>query len=97
MWARVSHIKGSPDRVESGIRNFKEAVIPAGREMAGFKGGYLLVERESGRFMGITLWETEEALRKSVEAANRLRAQAAETAAASEPPIVEVYEVAVEP
>ena len=96
MFARVSTIKGLPNRVEDGIRQFREQVLPAGRKFTGFKGAYLLVDRHSGKFVGITLWETEKALQASAAAADQLRAQATKAAAAPKPPTVEIYEVAAQ-
>ncbi|HEX2108629.1 MAG TPA: hypothetical protein VHF70_05045 [Rubrobacteraceae bacterium] len=37
-----------------------------------------LGDRHSGRTLGITFWETEEAMRVSEEAANRLREESAQ-------------------
>ena len=46
--------------------------------MDGFKGMIALGERHSGRTLGITFWEREEAMRASEEAAHRLRKESAE-------------------
>jgi len=96
MFARVSTIQGKPEQVDGGIRHYREQLLPEVRRMAGFKGAYLLVDRKNGKSVGITLWDTEKDLQASVTAANRLRAQAAQIAAAPKPPIVEIYEVAVQ-
>ncbi len=37
-----------------------------------------LVDRHSGKTLGITFWESEEAMRASEEVANRLREESAE-------------------
>lgn len=97
MFARVSTIQGRPERVNEGIREYREQVMPAAQKMAGFKGAYLLADRKSGKSLGITLWETEKDLQASAVAANRPRAQAAQTAKATDPPVVEIYEVAIQP
>jgi hypothetical protein len=47
--------------------------------------------------MGITLWDTEKDLKASAAAADKLRAQAAQIAASNIPPVVEIYEVVVNP
>ncbi len=46
--------------------------------MDGFKGVVGLLDRQSGKSLSITLWESEEALRQSEEEANRVRREAAE-------------------
>lgn len=49
--------------------------MPAARGMDGFVRAYLLVDRDSGKTLSVTVWETEEAMRASEEAAARLRSQ----------------------
>jgi heme-degrading monooxygenase HmoA len=87
-------LSGSPDGVEGGIANFRENVVPFTREQGG-KGAILLVDRESGNAVAITLWEDEQALRASEEQANAVRAHAAQELGASQEPTVDRYEVAV--
>ena len=94
MNARVTSVSGSPADVDAGIANFRENVVPFTREQGG-KGALLLVDRQTGNAIAITLWEDEEALRASEERANRLRADAASEMGAGQPPTVERYEVAV--
>ncbi len=94
MHARVSTINGSSDQVDAGITNFRENVVPFTRQDGG-KGSLLLVDRQTGKVIAITLWENEEALRASEDKANQLRAQAAEQGGASQAPTVDRYEVAV--
>ena len=95
MFARVSITEASPERIDEAIRFMQETVIPEAKNMQGYKGSYLLVDRRTGRQMGVTLWETEADLHASTEAANRLRAQFVQ-AVAGQPAKVEVYEVAVQ-
>lgn len=96
MWARVSTIQGKPEKVGDGIRNYQDQVMPWVHKEAGFKGAYFLVDRKSGKVVSITLWDTEKTLQASAAAADRLRAQASQTAAATRPPVVEIYEVAIQ-
>lgn len=95
MFARVSITEGSPERIDESIHFMRETVIPECRKIRGFKGSYLLVDRKTGKQMGITLWKTEADLNASTEAAKRLRAQFVQTASAQTAK-VEVYEVAVQ-
>ena len=95
MHARVSTIYGSADQGEEGLRAMREQILPALRQMGGCDGAILLVDRGSGKAVGITLWESEEAMRASEEEAMRLRREAADTAGATEPPVVDRYEVAL--
>lgn len=96
MLARVTMSQGKPEQIEAGIRNFREKVGPVAKKMAGFKGSYLLVDRKIGKMLGIALWDTEENLQASAKAAAQLRAGVLQAAAATKPPVVEIYEVAVQ-
>jgi heme-degrading monooxygenase HmoA len=96
MFARVTTTKGSPDKVDESIRHVREETLPAAKKLGGFKGMYLLVDRKTGNDLAITLWETEADLKASTEAANRLRAQATQAAGATQPPKVDIYEIAIQ-
>ncbi len=94
MFARVSTFQGPPDQTAEGIRVAREQILPAARLMEGFRGIYLLFDRESGKSLSITLWETEADMRASEEAASRARRESAE--ASGETVVgVERYEVAL--
>lgn len=93
MHARVTTVAGSPADADAGIESFRANVVPFAREQG--KGAILLVDRESGEAISITLWEDEQTLRASEDAANALRADAADQMGASQAPAVGRYEVAV--
>jgi heme-degrading monooxygenase HmoA len=90
--ARVSILEGSPDKIDEAMRQARERVVPQAKELDGFKGMIALGDRQSGKLLGITFWESEEALRASEEEANRLRSETAE-ASGEEITGVERYEV----
>jgi heme-degrading monooxygenase HmoA len=75
MYARIGSWEGSADELEQWIVRAREFVKPSLREDAGLRAAYWLVDREGGKAMIVTLWETEEAMRASEEA--RLRRQRA--------------------
>lgn len=94
MHARVSTYAGPADSVDDGVRNF-EATTDALRELDGFQGAYLLVDRQGGRAMTITLWSTEQAAEASAERARQMRQEVAGGAGLSIES-VDTYEVASE-
>jgi len=96
MFARVRTTDGAPEKVDDGIRHFREVVAAGYKDVAGFKGAYLLVYRKSGKVMGITLWDTEANLQATEAASQRLRAAGTQVVSGTTP-APEVYEVAVEP
>ena len=94
MYARVNTFEGSGDRIDAGVRDIQERIVPWARGMDGCKGTIALVDRESGKTIGITLWESQEAMLASENEAAGLRAGAAEVMGGGAP-TVERYEVAV--
>ena len=78
MFARVSTFQGPPDQTAEGIRVAREQILPAARLQDGFAGIYLLYDPEGGKSLAITLWETEEDMRASEEAALRARTESAQ-------------------
>ncbi len=96
MHARVSYIDAeSADRIDGVVEQVESDIVPTLKEQDGFKGMTVLADRESGRMIALTYWESEDALKTSEEVANKARGEAAETAGSPEPR-VERYEVAVD-
>ena len=62
------------------------------KEMRGFMGILGLADRATGKMVAVTLWDSEDALKESEEAANQLRSGAA-SAGAAEIVSVERFEV----
>jgi heme-degrading monooxygenase HmoA len=92
MYARVTVVQGSADKVEQGIDSFNGSVLPAVKGVDGYRAAFLLVDRNSGKGMGITLWETEDARRRGGEAVEAARAATIAAMGGTVPP-VEEYEV----
>ncbi len=78
MWVRVSRFEGGSAEFDEGMRYLQEHVLPAARQMAGWKGVLSLSSGDRSKGLTLTFWESEEALTESEGAANRLRGQAAE-------------------
>jgi heme-degrading monooxygenase HmoA len=96
MLARVITSEGKPEQLEAVLRYFRENVGPAARKMMGFKGAYFLVDRKTGKTLGMALWDTEEHLQASAQMTARLGVGMAQAAGATRPPAVAVCEVAVQ-
>ena len=94
MQARLSHYAVDPERMDDAIRGF-EAAAESLREIPGSHGGYLLVDREEGRLITVTLWEDQKALSNSeVRAANLRRGAVADAEGTIE--AVHCYDVPVD-
>ena len=92
MFARVTTLQAPLDRFDEGARMIQERVIPAARQQRGFRGGYWLGDRQTGKAMAVVLWEDEEAVRASDAAMAQSRSQAAQGIGATIQS-VEVFEV----
>lgn len=93
MFARATTLQGSADNVEVGVQQYQEA-LSRFRQIPGNQGAFLLIDRRAGKGIGVTLWESEQAMTDSREQADQLRQQAAEQAG-GRIESVEEYEVAV--
>jgi heme-degrading monooxygenase HmoA len=80
MWARVSTYEGPPENIDEDLRYSEETILPQVRQLAGFGGIYALADRQTGRTMSITLWDSEEDMRASEMEADRLRQDGTEHA-----------------
>ena len=94
MYARVSTIQGSPGKVDDVLRQTQEQTLPQLQKMEGFKGFVALGNRQSGKMLGVSFWESEEALRATEQAVSSVRSGAA-GAADGVVASVEQYEVLV--
>ena len=92
MFARVMSGQVGPGEIDRFIHMIEGDVIPAAGKLPGFEGGYWLADRESGSVLGITMFESEEALRESAAGAERIR-EAASRNAGLPVPTFRSYEV----
>ena len=94
MYARVTMVQGSPHQVDAGIDSYKSQVLPAIQGLDGYKGAMLLVDRSTGKGLGLSLWATEEARRQAADAVAKAREATIEAMGATVPPVDE-YEAVV--
>src|SRR3712207_5131025 len=79
MHARMTTLEGTSERLDEGLRQIREDVLPQLQQQDGFKGFVVFDNRQSGKLIGFSLWESEQALRASEEVGDRTRRQSAET------------------
>ena len=84
MHARMGRVDFQPDKADDVINHVRENVVPQYDEADGFKGFTLLLDRSNGEGIGISFWESEDAMRASDEIGDRARAGAAEAGGGSD-------------
>lgn len=92
MFARVTTYQGRPGQAEQPVQRFEEARDRL-EEIGGFEGAYFLYDQKTGKAMTITFWESEEAMRASAAAIAPLRDTVVQALGATQPPVIETYEV----
>jgi heme-degrading monooxygenase HmoA len=96
MHARMSTIQMDPGRIDETISQFEEQDLPTLKQMDGFKGFTMHVDRSSGKVIGIAYWDSKEQMDASEEAVTSIRQRVADTGGATAAPAVERFEVALD-
>jgi hypothetical protein len=92
MYARIASFESDPAKVDDAIEMVR-GEVESGETPAGLEGAkmLMLVDRETGKGLGVTLFESEEAMRRGDEALNTMSPGASERRTS-----VEFYEVPVQ-
>ena len=93
MHARSTTIQAQPSLVNSGITHVRDVVLPALREIDGCLGVSLLVNRDSGRCIATSSWETEDAMLAGAARVGPLRIRAVRMLGGAA--VVDQWEIAV--
>ena len=60
MFARLTKARVKIDRIDEFIKRYEKSVVPVMKIQKGFKGLYLLVNRQTGHGISYILWDSEE-------------------------------------
>ncbi len=93
MNVRATRIVADPARAAAGTASYQD-MVAAMRQVDGFLGALLLIDRATGDSLGLTFWENEQKLRASEEVAGKFRRDGASAIGATGTPTVERFEVA---
>jgi heme-degrading monooxygenase HmoA len=94
VFARVLHVTGAAADIEAGVEVYREQVLPYARDATGFRGYLVLLDREEGRALAMSLWASEDAMLAFEERGQRFRGLVAESSG-TEIGTIESYEVAL--
>jgi heme-degrading monooxygenase HmoA len=93
MYARSTTVRGNPQSMDDAIAYLRDRVMPAIQGLEGSVGLSMLCDRDSGRCIATTAWETEEAMHNSEGPLHTLRQRYAEMLGGR--PEVQEWEIAI--
>ena len=93
MYARTTTLRGNPQAVDDLIATVRDEVLPGLMQLEGCVGLSLLVDRDEGRAIATSSWETEKAMRASADQVRPLRDRAAQLFGGT--PEIQEWEIAV--
>ena len=96
MHARMTTVEGDPGRIDDALSQIESEVLPVLKDQQGFKGFTVHADRSSGKVVGTSYWESEEAMHASEEAVRGSREEAAQRGGAAGGPTVEHFEVVID-
>ena len=93
MYARSTTVKAQPAKIDLGIAQVRDHVLPRVTAMPGCIGLSMMVDRTSGECIVTTAWETEEAMQASAEGVRSMRDETTEMVSGTS--AVQEWEIAV--
>jgi len=60
MFARHVIASVKKEKVDEALKIYQEVIVPAGKTRKGYRGIYLLTDRQAGKIISISLWDSPE-------------------------------------
>jgi len=60
MFARLTSFQGRTDKFNKAVKMWKEIDTPDYKQLKGYRGAYLLADRDTGKGVSMTLWDNKE-------------------------------------
>ncbi len=95
MYARHVTTYVKMDKMDEALKIFEDSVIPEGKAQEGYVGIYLLTNKETGKIVSITLWNTQEDAIANEESGYYQRQVEKFNDVTTQPPIKEEYDVTI--
>ena len=95
MHARMGRVSMRPDKLADVVENVRQNVVPKYEGRDGFKGFTLLVDPAGGQAIGISFWETDDAMRATDDIGDEARSSSADVGG-GEDEGMKYYEVAID-
>jgi len=93
MYARSTTVRGNPQSIDDAIAYLRDEAMPAVQAMDGCIGLSMMCDRDSGRCIATTAWESEEAMHNSESGMHDMRMRYAEMLGGT--PEVQEWEIAL--
>jgi heme-degrading monooxygenase HmoA len=94
VYARSTTLMARPESLDAGIAHVRDEVMPEIEQMEGCVGLSMLVNRQSGRCVTTSAWQSEETMRASESRIQAIRERLAQAMGGSSPQVQE-WEIAV--
>ena len=95
MFARLSKMKVKPGKMKDLEHRTRTITLPGNQAQEGFHGAMLLIDPRSGNTIGLSLWDTEEAMLAVEESGHYQASMSGYTDIFDGEFVREVYQVAV--
>ena len=60
MFARLTIVEVPTDKVDEVIKIFEDSIVPAATSQKGSRGVYMLTDRNTGKGIALSFWDSEE-------------------------------------
>ncbi len=94
MYARSTTIHAQPSAIDAGVAHVRDEVMPQLQGLEGFVGMSLLTDRESGRCIVVTAWESQDAMNAVAEQVRPIREKATQMFSGGAPTVDE-WDIAI--
>ena len=92
MHVRISTIEGDASKIDDAVTVINDKVLPTLKNVNGFTAANFMVDRATGKLVGISFWDSEQDLQASADAIGPARTAVAD-AMAGKISSVETYEL----
>ncbi|MGY1636622.1 putative quinol monooxygenase [Geodermatophilus sp. SYSU D00742] len=93
MYARTTTVRGNPGAIDEATAYMRDQAMPKVQQMEGCVGLSMLADRDTGRCIVTSAWETEEAMRATMDRVGPMRDETSRILGGR--PEVQTWEIAV--
>jgi len=95
MFARLTIVHVKKDKLDETVKLYEKSVVPAAKSQKGYRGTYLLTDRNTGKGVSIAFWDSKEDLIASEDSGYYKEQLSKFKDYFAAPPVREIYAVSV--